>query len=249
MSGPPLLEVVADLEAEEDCLDAFLSAITAEQWSLPSAAPGWTVRDVVVHLAQTEEAVTMSLEYGDRFGVWDRGERPLDDAVDEAVRSERAPSTEVFERWRAARRAALDALRTADPDRRVPWAAAPLRPVVLATTRLAEHWAHALDIATAVGVDVPDTARLRHIAWLGHRTLPYAFGLDGLEPRDVYCELAGPDGESWRFGPADAESTISGSAGEFCRVGARRLSPEQTSLVPTGPHAAAALRVLRNYAA
>nr|BFE85189.1 hypothetical protein GCM10020093_077900 [Planobispora longispora] len=42
---------------------------------------------------------------------------------------------------------------------------------------------------------------------------------------------------------------ISGSASEFCRVGARRLAPEDTGLKAEGPHGAAALRVLRNYAA
>ena len=47
----------------------------------------------------------------------------------------------------------------------------------------------------------------------------------------------------------DADSTVRGPAGDFCRVGARRLTPAETGLVATGPHAATALRVLRNYAA
>jgi uncharacterized protein (TIGR03084 family) len=132
----------------------------------------------------------------------------------------------------------------------VPWAAAPLRPQVLATTRLAEHWAHGLDITAPLDLPFPDTDRLRHIAWLGHRTLPYAFGVAGLEPHDVFCELTAPDGTStWRYGPEDAESTVRGPAGDFCRIGARRLKPGGSRLATAGPHAAEALRVLRNYAA
>jgi uncharacterized protein (TIGR03084 family) len=155
----------------------------------------------------------------------------------------------VFERWRAARRAAVAALAAADPEVRLAWAAAPLKPATLATTRLAEHWAHGLDITEPLGIPFPDTDRLRHIAWLGHATLPYAFAVAGQDAHDLRCELAGPDGSTWSYGPEDADSKISGSAGAFCRVGARRLSPDESGLVTAGPHAAAALRVLRNYAA
>jgi uncharacterized protein (TIGR03084 family) len=190
----------------------------------------------------------MSVANATRPDLWERGDRALDDSVADAVSAERAPGEAVFDRWKAARQQALAALRAADPDQRVPWAATPLKPRVLATTRLAEHWAHGLDITDPLGLPFPDTARLRHIAWLGHRTLPYAFEVAGVPSYDVHCELTGPDGDTWLFGPPDADSVVRGPAGDFCRVGARRLTPEQTSLVAEGPSAAEALRVLRNYA-
>jgi uncharacterized protein (TIGR03084 family) len=124
-----------------------------------------------------------------------------------------------------------------------------LRPQTLATTRLAEHWTHALDVTQPFGADYPDTDRIRHIAWLGHATLPYAFHLAGREPAPVRVELVGPSGARWTFGPQDAPSRIEGSASAFCRVGAQRLLPEESGLRTRGPHGAAALRVLRNYAA
>ena len=243
------MQIVDDLEAEQERLESLLTGLTEQQWASPSAAAGWSIADTVLHLAQTEEGVVYTLSDEGRPDAFDRGEAALDAAVDEAVRAQRASADTIFERWRAARRAALDALRAADPGRRVPWAATPLRPAVLATTRLAEHWAHGLDIAGPLGLPFDDTDRLRHIAWLGHRTLPYAFAVDGLEPHDVYCELTGPDGTTiWRYGPADADSTVRGPAGDFCRLGARRLTRDQTTLAAEGPHAEAALRVLRNYA-
>jgi uncharacterized protein (TIGR03084 family) len=132
----------------------------------------------------------------------------------------------------------------------LPWATTPLSPTTLATTRLAEHWAHALDIVGPLGIDFPDSDRLRHIAWLAHRSLPYGFAVAGQEPHDVYCELTAPDGTTvWSYGDVATTSRITGSAGAFCRVGAQRLAPEKSGLVTSGPYADAALRVLRNYAA
>jgi uncharacterized protein (TIGR03084 family) len=172
----------------------------------------------------------------------------VDSAMDAMVRSQPAPPAEIFERWRAARRASVAALRAADPRQPVQWAAAPLKPRTLATTRLAEHWAHALDVATPLGLDYPDTVRLRHVAWLGHSTLPYAFRAAGEPVADVFAELTAPDGSIWRFGDPGSASSISGDAGAFCRVGARRLAPAASGLKTHGPYAERALGVLRNYA-
>ncbi len=96
---------------------------------------------------------------------------------------------------------------------------------------------------------LPGPAGQRHIAWLAHRTLPYAFAGAGLPAAEVSCELVAPDGVSvWRYGPRGAGSAISGPAGAFCRVAVRRLDAGQSGLNVTGPHAAAALSVLRTYA-
>jgi uncharacterized protein (TIGR03084 family) len=174
----------------------------------------------------------------------------VDQAMDYAVRQDRVAPADVPARWQRARLAALAALRAADPDRPLEWVGAPLRPGTLATTRLAEHWAHGLDITGPLGIPFADTARLRHVAWLAHRTLPYALALAGQEPVVVRCELAAPDGSAvWEYGPPDAGSSIAGSAGEFGRVAAQRLAPEDSGLRLEGPHAATALRMLRTYAA
>jgi uncharacterized protein (TIGR03084 family) len=127
---------------------------------------------------------------------------------------------------------------------------APLKPTTLATTRLAEHWAHGLDITEPLGIDFPDTDRLRHIAWLAHRTLPYAFAGASLPAAEVSCALTAPDGATvWRFGPPGADSSITGPAGAFCRVAVRRLGADESALHASGPDAATALRLVRTYAA
>jgi uncharacterized protein (TIGR03084 family) len=241
-----------DLEAEGDRLEAVLTSLDAGAWQHPSAAAGWTVADVVLHLAQTEEVVVGSAESG-AFMLRPGGRgsvASVDEWAEAAVRAERAEAgVAVFERWKTARHAALSRLRSTAPGETIPWVVVPLKPATLATTRLAEHWAHALDIASPLGVPLPDTDRLRHIAWLGHRTLPYGLSLLGLQDHEVFCDLVGPSGDRWQFGPLSAASVISGPAGDFCRVGARRLAPEESELVVSGPHGADALRALRNYAA
>ena len=72
-------DVLNDLVAEYDRLERILSSLDDEQWLAPSGAPGWTVRDVVVHLAQTEEAVAVSL--AEPVAEWTSRDRSLDDAV------------------------------------------------------------------------------------------------------------------------------------------------------------------------
>jgi uncharacterized protein (TIGR03084 family) len=241
------MTIFDDLAAEQDRLEDILSDLDEAQWTSPSSADGWTVADVVLHLAQSEEGVVASASAGGDLRP--TGGRTVDEAMDELVQAERTAPAQVFRRWREARRASVPALRSADPARPLGWVRTPLKPATLATTRLAEHWAHALDIAVPLGIDLPDTDRLRHVAWLAQRTLPYALAEAGDQAGPVSCELTAPDGVSvWHFGPAGAESSITGPAGVFCRVAIRRLDATSSGLRATGPYGAAALGVLRTYA-
>jgi uncharacterized protein (TIGR03084 family) len=238
-----------DLEAEYERLDSILSDLDESAWMTESGAPGWSVCDVVLHLAQTEEQVVMTIE-----DTAPAHRNPLDGTTDERVArqvdGERTTPDVVYSRWQAACRASVPGLRAADPDRPVAWAAWPLKPATLATTRIAEHWAHGLDITGPLGIPFPDTDRLRHVAWLGYSTLPYAFGLAGEPAPGVRCELTAPDGVTvWTFGARDAPLRVTGPAGAFCRVGAQRLAPEASALVTEGPYGDIVLRRLRNYAA
>jgi uncharacterized protein (TIGR03084 family) len=242
------VDVFDDLAEEQDALEAVLAALPEQAWLAESAAPGWTVADTVLHLAQSEESVVVTISGGGAALDWTVFGDSVDAAMATLVEQQRTSPAEIFQRWRAARRAALAGLRAADPGQPVRWVASSLKPRTLATTRLAEHWAHAQDIVAPLGIDYPDTARLRHIAWLGHSTLPYAFALAGQEPHDVHCVLTGPDGEFWLYGPPEADSSITGPAGAFCRVGAQRLAADESGLQTEGPYGMAALTLLRNYA-
>jgi uncharacterized protein (TIGR03084 family) len=256
--------VFNDLEAEQERLADILAGLSGAQWATPSLAQGWTVRDVVVHLAQGEELAVARLggtgnptrdpaDGPDREDGQNRADgsdgRSVEQIMAGLVEADPATPAEALRRWQQAREPAMDLLRAADPQRRIAWAAAPLKPAALATTRLAEHWTHGLDVTGPLGIGFPDTARLRHVAWLAHRMLPYAYGLAGEPAAEIRVELIAPDGTaSWEFGPSGAASAITGDAGAFCRVAAQRLTPAASGLQTSGPDGARALALVRSYA-
>jgi uncharacterized protein (TIGR03084 family) len=138
----------------------------------------------------------------------------------------------------------------ADPHDRVTWVAGELSVRTLATTRLAETWIHTGDAAESVGLHLPPTDRLRHIARLAWRTVPYAFERAGrVLSGPVAFELTGPGGEPWHFAPDAAPVTvIRGDGVELCRVAGRRIDAAHTGLVGEGPDAVAVLELVRTYA-
>ena len=246
-------DIFEALGAQGDRLDGILSSLDDEQWAAPSLCPGWSVADVVLHLAQTEEGVsaTVNEEYSPVTEIRIEGAANIDEAMEAWVRAQRGASpSELHARWNEARKRALDTLRGADPDKPLRWAAAPLRPKTLATTRLSEHWIHTLDIAQPLSIDNPDTDDLESVAWLAHRSIPYAFARDGrADPPTVRVELESPSGDRWAFGPEDADCKITGTAAEFCRVAARRLAPaDAKTLKAKGKRAREVLELVRTYA-
>ena len=92
--------------------------------------------------------------------------------------------------------------------------------------------------------------RLKLIARLAWRTLPYAFHSSGLTMTGpVAFRLIAPSGERWEFVPDEPEvTTISGSAVDLCAVAARRIDPAATTLVGEGPDVADVLALVRTYA-
>ena len=150
----------------------------------------------------------------------------VDDAAAAQVAAERATGGQAIRRrWHDASRGMLAAFDAADPHRRVTWVTNQLSVETLVATRLSECWIHTGDIASALDVRLEPTGRLRHIARLAWRTLPYAFERADLKMHGpVALDLTGPSGDKWRFDPdAPALTTIRGSAVEFCEVAARRV--------------------------
>ena len=243
-----MTDVFGDLQAEYEQLEAVLSALTPAQWEHPSAAEGWTVADVVLHLAQSEELVAASVA-GDTAVLAQDHNGQVDQLAEDMIVAQRGTDpADLLARWTSVAFSIPPSLAGQPQGTRLRWVTNEISPAALATTRLAETWTHALDITGPLGIDYPDTGRLRHIAWLGHRTLPYAFTVEGIAGGPVRCELTAPDGTTWTFGDPAAASTLTGPAADFCRVGAHRLKAADSALTATGPHGSQALAVLRNYA-
>ena len=171
-------QVVDTLRAQLDELEGLLAPLDESGWARPSACPGWTIADVVLHLAQTNEMALASLRgswVASAAGWADPSAATVDALADLAVARERDGSgAEVHRRWQASADAMVTAFRACAPDQRVEWVAGELAARTLASTRVAETWIHTQDVAEGLGVELPGTARLWPIARLAQRTLPYA---------------------------------------------------------------------------
>src|SRR5260370_7073862 len=132
------MAIFDELEAEQDRLEGILSGLEDRQWRAPSGADGWTVSDVVLHLAQTEEAVVASAT-GASTGTWPASGAPVDAVADQLVQAERGEPAPIFERWREARRGAVTALRPADAAQLLSSLPAPLKPPALPPPPLPHH--------------------------------------------------------------------------------------------------------------
>jgi uncharacterized protein (TIGR03084 family) len=250
-------DVLGALAAQHDELGGLLADLDPPEWDLPSACEGWSISDVVLHLVQTDEMAVASLE--DRLGAhldevasaW-VGAGDVDQGAGRLVEAERGVRpNDLHERWLGGTATLRRRFTEREPSDRVTWVAGQLSVRTLATTRLAECWIHTGDVATGLGLDLPASDRLQHIARLAWRTIPYAFQRAGREaPGPTAFELLGPAGEPWSFAPEGvvAVNVVSGPALDLCRVAGQRAAAEDTALVGEGPDVEAVLALVRTFA-
>lgn len=243
-------EILSDLVAEQQYLDQFLQKTHIRNWKTETPAQGWTIQDTVSHLASFEEYAYNALEEGGTRLAEANDYPTFDDFTLAGVVPGRSMRPQdVIEWWREARAKVVDSLSRKSPSDRVPWFAGDMSAKTFATARLMETWAHGLDIHAALGEESEDTPRLRHIAWLAWKTLPYAFEAAG-QPYEqpVRVEVIGPAYAKYVFGPQDTDQVVKGSAGDWCRVAVRRMAADEaSSLTAHGPVAEAALKIARAY--
>src|SRR5687767_1670171 len=251
--------ILAALAEQVDELHGLVRDLDEAGFALPSRCPDWSIADVLVHLAQTNEMTVASAEgrfteesaaFGNRVGSAPPG-ATVDDLAGLAVAADRGPSgKEVYDRWRASNRSQAAALGACEAGTRLPFVAGNLAAITLATTRLAETWIHTGDVAAGLGREQSAGPQLQPIARLAWRTLPYAFTLAGKAMSGpVALRLTAPDGTVWEFDSDEpAATTVSGPALDFCLVAARRVGPSDTALVATGSDGDAVLDLVRTFA-
>lgn len=240
-----------DLRAEQEALGADVEGISADDWLRPTRARGWDVRDSIAHLADTDDIARDTCVAGPRsldvlVGRYASAE---DLTLAGVLRGRRLPGAQVLEWWRQAAARERDVFASIEPSTRVPWGLG-MSATSLVTARMMETWAHGLDVREALGIPARDTNRLRHIAWLSMRALPYAFTFAGrpVPEEPIRVELALPDGSPWTYGPPDAGARITGPAGELCRLFVQRIGRDQApELHAEGDAADAALDVARAF--
>jgi uncharacterized protein (TIGR03084 family) len=239
-------EILSDLVAEEQALDQFLQRVPVREWKTWIPGQRWTIQDTVGYLALIEELGQSALEAPRRPALSSDG---YDYEALRRIGADRGHTMrpqDVIEWWRHARASVVDALSRCEESDELIWFDEKLTARTFASFRLMDTWSHGLDIHAAMDSEAEDTPRLRHIAWLGWKTLPHAFSDAGeTYNQPVRVEVIGSNYAKWVFGPSDTDQLIKGIAGDWCRVVTHRVDAEKTSLQAHGDVARRALRLAK----
>ena len=245
--------LIADLDAESDQLRQTVQDLGEDGWTRSTPAEGWTVATQVAHLLWTDEVAVLAAH--SRRTEADKN--AWDDVVVEAMAD---PSGFVDAGARAvaelprddvlARQSLREALLSYPVGEKMPWFGPPMSPASMATARFMETWAHAQDVYDAAGHRPRPTDRIRHVAHLGVRTRDFAYSVHSEEPpsEEFLVQLTAPSSETWSWGPATAEQTVTGSAYDFCLLVTQRVHRDDTDLVATGADAEHWLSIAQAFA-
>jgi uncharacterized protein (TIGR03084 family) len=244
-------EILVDLRDESEDLDRVVAGLPDGDWRRQTPAEGWTIAHQISHLTWTDRVALRAVT--DPAGFAELAAAALDDPagyVDRGAEDGLAEPAELLRRWRDSRADLAAALAAARPTDRLPWFGVDMTPASMATARLMETWAHGEDVSAALHEVRLPTRRLRHVAWLGWRTLPYGFLVHGrpAPTSPVYVELRAPDGAVWAFVPPDAANRVTGPAIDFCLLVTQRGHRDDLALEATGPVADAWLGVAQAFA-
>jgi uncharacterized protein (TIGR03084 family) len=244
--------VVADLRAESDALDELVAGLDAQGWRRATPAPGWTIAHQIAHLWWTDRVSVIAVTDEPGFGevLKDAANNPTGFVDKGAEELAATPPAELLTGWRSTRARLHAELLAVVDGRKLPWFGPPMSATSMATARLMETWAHGLDVADALGVRRPATARLRSIAHIGVRTRDYAFMVHGLPvPQEPFLvELRAPDGSTWSWGPSDAGQRVTGSAEDFCMLVTQRRPRAELDVTALGADAQTWLTIAQAFA-
>ncbi|WP_030672019.1 maleylpyruvate isomerase family mycothiol-dependent enzyme [Streptomyces sp. NRRL B-1347] len=251
-SVPPHIRPYTDQVAT---LDAVLRDLTTVEWDTPTVE-GWTMAQLVAHLAATDSLLTETLDAGARGPLGLPGDTvPARTEAYTAWAVGRSPRS-IHTTWRAQADVLRDVLLgeatlPGEAERRLSLAGAP--PLTVAdhtAARAFETWIHTRDIAQRTGRRLPPpTARsLSRMTGLGVRLLPLAMRFLGtpLGRRVLRLELTGHGGDTWLLtdqgqtpppGPPDAHLVL--DAMEFCLLTGDRLALAEAAFRVSGDTALA----------
>ncbi len=245
---PSLTELGTDLAAEQADLISAVTPLDEQGWASATPATGWSVRDQIAHLAYFDGAAALAASDPEAFEkLAALAEVP---GFESATLRGELSGAATLEWWREESAGLHGNIAGLNPAQRVPWYGPPMSALSMVTARIMETWAHGQDVCDALGVARVPTARLRHIAHIGVRTLAFSYAVRGREPpaTPVRVELTTPGGETWDWGPTDAEDVVRGPAIDFCLVVTQRRHRQDTALESSGPVAAEWLGLAQAFA-
>ncbi|MGX7828599.1 TIGR03084 family metal-binding protein [Actinokineospora sp. 24-640] len=243
--------VIAALTADGASFDALIAGLDAEQWALPTPAPGWTIAHQVAHIAATFRLAGLAAADPEGFTQLANSLSPDFDANVDAAMAPflAAPPDRLLAAFRQERDRAIAALAAVPGDQLVPWLVRPLPPAVLACAGMMELFGHGQDIADALGARREPTDRLLFLVGFAVRVWDFGYlARDLVVPSTGFrFEITAPSGAVWESGPEDAPNKITGSAEDFCLLVTRRRHHSDLAITATGEEARQWLEIAQAY--
>jgi uncharacterized protein (TIGR03084 family) len=241
-----------DLAAETVALRDLVAGLGEDSWRTSTPAPGWTIGDQISHLAFFDDAAIQSAT--DPEGFVAELERAVavgqltPDTIADRYRA--LTSVELVAWFDSSRRRLIKVFAELDRSLRLPWFGLPMSAASSLTARIMETWAHGQDVADTLGQERAATGRLRHIAHIGVRAMPYSFAANGLEvPHEpVRVELAAPGGDIWTWGLDQSANRVRGTALDFCLLVTQRRHRDDLAILADGQIAQQWLTVAQAFA-
>jgi uncharacterized protein (TIGR03084 family) len=248
---PDLQDVISALTAESEEVDQLVDLLDADQWTLPTPAPGWTIAHQIAHLSSMFRLAGLAASDPDAFtSLLSRLSADFGANVNAALAEYLAdPPEMLFTRWRTERDSAIKAIAAVPPTELVQWLVRPLPPAVLAAAGMMELFGHGQDIADTLRVRRERTDRLWYVVDFGVRTWDFGYQSRKLTPprEEFRFEITAPSGAAWEFGPMDAQQRINGPAEDFCLLVTRRRHLADLAVTASGAQAQQWLEIAQAY--
>lgn len=226
---------------ECNALYALLTPLSDDAFAYSTLFKGWTINDVLGHLHMYDQAAVITLDDDNAYTAFDG---PTLEALVRGV-----PLTTYTAQW-------LDGLKgrallqqwhefagevarryaELDSDKRVVWGKVRMSARSCISARLMETWSHGQAVYDRLGKIRDEHDRIKSIAFLGVNTFGFSFTNRKLEPpaEKPFVRLVAPSGAIWTWNAPDVQSSVEGSAVEFCQVVAQTRNVADTKLVIKG---------------
>jgi len=137
-----------------------------------------------------------------------------------------------------------------DPKRRLPWFGPDMGVRMFTTARFMETWAHGQEIYDLAKAPREPTDRIQHVAEIGVRTYGWTFMNRKLEVPGPppHVRLTAPSGAIWEWHAENAESSVTGSALDFCQVVTQTRNAADTGLQVKGDVAQQWMKIAQCFA-
>ena len=212
-------EILSNLVAEQQLLDQYLQSIPVRNWDTKTSFKNWDITAHVSYLSALEDLGLNALKKkGTDFNKY-KGPKGLEKFEKEAIaKGKEMRPQDVIEWWRISRASVIETLAKCSPGKKITWWKNEIDCRTFAVTKLAETWAHSLDIYESMNKNYEDTVRVEHVALYGWLNAEHATKLNKSKYENLRIELIGPEYKAWQFGDEKSENTIKGSASDWCRL-------------------------------